>query len=155
MRIGTNAAAALALGALGLSILPRPVEETILAREFLLVDKDGKPAVRLGTGPHGEPMLSFLDPRGTARARLELGLGALGDPFVELSGAEAAGTESRVDLRLSIDGDPGEPVVWLSRKEKGATDAVDLRLGIGHDLKPSIVLSAPDSRRTVSIESPK
>jgi hypothetical protein len=153
MKIGTNTAAALALGAFGMSILPRPTEETILAREYLLVDEDGKPAARLGTGPHGEPMLSFLHPRGSARARLELGLGVRGDPYLELSDSEAASTENGADLRLSIDGEPGEPMVLLSRKEEGSTESVDLRLGIGRDLKPSVLLSAPKVRKTLSIES--
>lgn len=155
MKIGTNALAAVALGAFGVSILPKPVEETIRAREFLLVDDEGRPAARLGTGPYGEPMLSFLHPRGSARARLELGLGALGDPFVELCDSEAAWTENGVDLRLSVEGEPGEPVVWLSRKEKGSAEAVDLRLGIGYDLKPSIVLSASRGKKVLSIDDVK
>lgn len=153
MKIGTNAVAALALGAFGMSLLPRPVEETIRAREFLLVDDKGRPAARLGLGPFQEPMLSFLDPRGGARARLELGLGALGDPYVQLSDSQAARTANGADLRLSIEGEAGEPVVWLSRKEEGSAETVDLRLGIGFDLKPSILLSAPGARKTLSIEN--
>lgn len=155
MRIATNGLGALVLGALGLSVLPRPVEDKVSAREFVILDAEGKTAARLGMGPDDEPVLTFFYPHGSEAHRLELGLESMGAPFVELSDSLASWSAKGVDLRLSVEGEPGEPVVLLSRKERDSAEVVTLRLGIGYDQMPSILLSAPKGQHIVSIGDKK
>jgi len=127
----------LAGGALGRWLLPgraafagEEALQVVTAREFRLVDEEGKLRARLGWGNEGVPGLSFYDAAGEERVVLVAGedhaaLGfndATGKPRASLAGGEFG-------FGLSLNDATGRPRVWLALEKENPVLALGDVLG--------------------------
>ena len=142
----------------GASFVARPAENSVRAEEFVLVDKDGKVAARLGFDPrYEEPVISFLFPHGSDAARLKVGLGILGAPYLSLKDSEACATQNQrgTEVRMSNEGMPGEPLIQLMKRAKEGDEKSEMALSVGYDMMPVMTLSTPAGTKAITVEEKK